>query len=92
MEQEYDADEGDDGALLDQRAPERLDRAVDQVRAVVDRIDGDALRQARRDLGEASLDVADHGERILAEALQGNAGDDLALTVHLGNAAPLVGG
>jgi hypothetical protein len=27
-------------------------------------------RQARRDLGEPILDVADHGQRILAEPLQ----------------------
>ena len=51
-----------------------------------------ALRQARRDLGEAVLDVADHRERVLAEALQRDAGDDLALAVHLGDAAPLVRG
>ena len=44
MQQEHDADERDDQALLDQRALERLDGAVDQVGAVVDRLDLDALR------------------------------------------------
>ena len=39
MQQEHDADERDDEALLDQRALERVDGAVDQVGAVVDRLD-----------------------------------------------------
>ena len=47
MQQEHDADERDDDALLDQRALQRLDRPVDQLGAVVDRHDLDALRQAR---------------------------------------------
>ena len=92
VQQEDDADQRDDEALLDQRALERVDRAIDQVGAVVDRLDGHALRQARRDLGEALLDVLDDGERVLAEALQHDAGDDLALAVQLGDAAPLVRG
>ena len=91
VQQEYDADEGDDHALLHQRALERVDGAVDQVGAVIDRFDRDALGQARRDLGKAILDVADHRERILSEALQHDAGDDLALAVHLGDAAAFVG-
>ena len=36
------------------------------------------------------FDVADHVERIRAVALQGDAADDLAFAVHLGDAAPLV--
>ena len=80
----------DDDAFLDQRALERVDGAVDQVGAVIDRVEGDALRQARRDFGEPLLDVLDDGERILAEALQHDAGDDFALAVQLGDAAALV--
>ena len=44
VQQENDADEGDDDTLLDQRALEGVDRAIDQVRAIIDRLDGDALR------------------------------------------------
>ena len=44
---------GDDQALLDQRALQRVDRAVDQVGAVVDRLDRHAFRQAGRDLVDA---------------------------------------
>ena len=39
MQQEHHADERDDEALLDQRALERIDRAIDQVGAVIDRLD-----------------------------------------------------
>ena len=59
--------------------------------AVVDGLDAHALGQARRDLGEAILHVLDDRQRILAEALQRDAGDDLALAVHFGDAATLVG-
>ena len=48
MQQEDDADQGDDDAFLRQRALESVDRAVDQLGAVVNRIDGDAFRQAWR--------------------------------------------
>ena len=90
MQQEDEADQRDDQAFLDQRPFERVDGAVNQVGAIVDGFDGDALGQARRNLGKAVLDVADHGERVLAEALQHDAGDDLALAVHFRDAAPLV--
>ena len=90
MQEEYDADEGDDDALLDQRASERVDCAVDQVRAVIDGVEGHALGQARRNLGDPLLDVADHGECVFAEPLQHDAGNHLAFTVHLGDAATFV--
>ena len=92
MKQKDHADQGDDRALLDQRALEVIDRPVDQVGAVIDRLDGDALGQARRQLGKPALHVVDHRKRILAEALQHDAGDGLTFTVHLGDAAALVGG
>jgi hypothetical protein len=50
----------------------------------------DALRQARRDLGDLLLDVVDHLQRVLAVARHGDAGDHLALAVEFGDAAPLV--
>ncbi len=90
MQKEHDADDCDDDAFLDQRPLERVDGAIDQVRAVIHRVDGDALRQARRDFGEPILDVLDDGERVLAEALQHDAGDDFALAIQFGDAAALV--
>jgi hypothetical protein len=91
VHQEHHADHGHDQALLEQRALERFDRAVDQVRAVVDGLDRHALGQAGRDLGHLGLEVVDHLQRVLAEARHRDAGDDLALAVQLGQAAPLVG-
>ena len=52
MQQEDDADRGDDQALLEQGVLERVDRAVDQLRAVIDRLDRHALGQARLQLVE----------------------------------------
>jgi hypothetical protein len=60
MEQKHDADERDDDTLLDQRALECFDRAVDELRAVIDRFDAHALRQARRDLDQSLLYVTDY--------------------------------
>ena len=91
MQQEHDADQRDDDALLEQRVLERVDGRVDQVRAVVDRHDLDRLRQAARNLREALLDVLDDVERIDAEALQHDAAGDLAFAVQFGDAAPFVG-
>ena len=59
VQQKDDADQRDDEAFLEQRPLERVDGAVDQIGAVVDRLDAHALGQARRDLGEAVLDVLD---------------------------------
>src|SRR5262249_56947755 len=91
VEEEDDAYERHDGALLDERPLERVDGAVDQVGAVVDRLDRDALGQAWRDLGEAALDAVDDRQGVLAEPLQSDAGNDLALAVEFADAAPLVG-
>jgi hypothetical protein len=90
VHQEHQADQGDDDAFLDQRGLQRGDGALDQLGAVVDRGDTDAGRQARRDLGQLLLDVADHLQRVLAVAGRGDAGDNLALAVEFGDAAPLV--
>ena len=91
MQQKDDADQRDDDALFGQRVLERLDRAVNQIGAVIDRLDCHALRQGRRDLGQLLLDAVDDMQRVLAVALQGDAADHLALAVEFGDAAALVG-
>ncbi len=60
------------------------------LRAVVDRQDLGAGRQASGDLGELRLDPLDDAQGVRAEALQDDAAGDLAVTVHLCEAAPLV--
>ena len=47
MQQEDDAHQRDDEALLEQLAPQVLDRTLDQVAPVVHRRDDDARRQRR---------------------------------------------
>ena len=91
VQQEDDADQGDDDAFLRQRALESVDRAVDQLRAVVNRIDGDAFRQAWRQFGEALFYVLDDREGVLAKALNRDASDHFALAVQFGDTAPLIG-
>ena len=91
VQQEDDADERDDEAFLEQGSLQRVDGAVDQVGAIVDGVDGHALRQARRNLGEAILDVLNYGQGILTETLERDTGDDLPFSIHFGDAATLVG-
>ena len=67
-----------------------LDRAMDEVGAVVDRLQADALRQAGGDLVDLELEVVDDVERVLAVARHRDAGDDFAFAVQLGDAAALV--
>ena len=90
MQEEHDADQRNDDALLDQRVLEGIDGGIDQVRAVVDRHDLDGFRQARGDLLESLLHVLNDVERVDAEALQHDAAGDLALAIQFGDAAPLV--
>ena len=92
MQQEDHAHQGDDQAFLDERSLQRFDGAIDQVGTVIDGLDAHALRQARRHFRQPILHVLDHRQRVLAEALQRDSGDDLPLPVHLGDAAALVGG
>ena len=47
VHQEDDVRQRDERDLLDQRRPQRADRLLDQLRAVVERHDRDARRQAR---------------------------------------------
>ena len=53
MQQEHDADQRDDDALLDQRLLQCRDGAIDEVRAVIDRNDRDAFGQARHQFRNA---------------------------------------
>ena len=90
MQKKEDAHGSNDQAFLDERAGERMNGAPDQLRTVVDRGDLHAFGQGGLKLIELLLDVADGGECVRAVALDGNAAHDLALPVHLGDAAPLV--
>ena len=90
VQQKHDAHQRDDEAFLEQRAAQRLDGAVDQLGAVVDRHHLDALGQRGSDLRQPRLDVGDDVERVGAEALQGDAAGDFAFAVELGDAASFV--
>ena len=54
MQKKQHADGGDDEAFLDERARERMDRAADELRAVIDRRDLHAFGQAGLELRRAS--------------------------------------
>ena len=72
----------------DELALERLDRALDEIAAVVDRAHDDARRQPLLHLRELRLDVVDRRERVLAEPHHDDAADGVAAAVEIGNAAP----
>ena len=91
MQQEHDADERDDDAFFGQCVLQRLDRAVNEIGAVIDRFDRHAFRQRRCDLGQLLLDAVDYMQCVLAVTLQSDAADDFALAVELGDAAALLG-
>ncbi len=92
MQQEHDADERDDRCSLRSVCPSGFrSRASIRPRAVIDRYDLGAFRQAAGDLGKPRLDVLDDRKRIGAEALQHDAARDFAFAIELGDAAPFVG-
>ena len=91
VQQEDDADQRHHQHLLDQLVAQGVDRALDELRAVVGDVDLHALGQAVLELGEPLLDPVDHLEGVLAEAQQHDAGDDLALAVHVDEAATHLG-
>ena len=91
MEQEDNADECHNGALLDQRPLQRCDRASDQLGAVVDRYNLSAFRQRRLDPLDLLFDVLDDRQRVFAKPLNDDAADHFALAIELGNATPFVG-
>ena len=90
MQQEHDADQRDDDALLDQRAAQSLDRAMNKVGTIVDCPEADALRQTGGDLLDLELEVADDVECILPIACHRDPADDLAFAVQLSDAPALV--
>src|SRR5262245_15457904 len=90
MQQKNHTDQCNYEAFFCERALESVDGPVDQIGAVIDRIYGHSLRQTGRYLRKPILDISDHSERVLPKPLQSDAGDNLTLTVHLGNAAPLI--
>ena len=57
--EEDDVRERDEDDLLGERVLERVDGAVDQLAAVVERLDRDARRQAGRDLRDLFLHALD---------------------------------
>src|ERR1051325_4665564 len=69
---------------------QRVDGAVDQVRAVINGYNLDRFGEAAGDIAYLCLDVLDDGEGVLAVALQRDTADHLAFAVELGQAAPLV--
>ena len=91
MPEEQKADQRHDDAFLDERAHQRVDGAADELGAVIDLDDFGVAGQARRNGRKLPFDVFDDVERIGAMALQGDAGDRLALAAQFGDAAPLVG-
>ena len=91
VQQKDDADQRDDDAFFGQRALEGLDRAMNEIGAVIDRFDADVLRQGRSDVGELLLDAVDHAQRVLPVALQRDPAHDFALAVELGDATALFG-
>ena len=90
MEQEHQAHQRDDQALLDQGRAQRLDRTHDEIGAIVDRLHADPLGQAAGQLHDLVLDPCDHRQRVLAVARDDDPGDHIALAVEIGNAAALV--
>ena len=73
VEQEDDADQGDDQGFFEQRDLERVDGLVDQFGAVIHRFNRHPRGQARRDLGDFRLEVVDDLERVLTVARHGDA-------------------
>ena len=87
MEQEQNDDDRDQHGFLGQRVFERVERAVNQLAAVVKGFDADARRQAGRDLRDLGLHVADDLHGIFAGAHDDDAADDF-MSVNVERAAP----
>src|SRR6185437_6189116 len=83
-------DQRHNDALFRERSLERLDRAVNEIGAVINRYDPHVFWKSRRHLGQPGLHVVDHIKRVLTETLQYDAAGDLALAIEFGNAPSLV--
>src|SRR3546814_16660547 len=65
--EEQAADDRDDDELLDQLVREVLDRAIDELRTIIDRHHLDAGRQAFPEVGELVLDRGEIGRASCRE-------------------------
>src|SRR5207248_2029024 len=77
-------------AFFDQLAPQRGDRILDQLAAVIGWHDVHARRQRRFDFFDLLFDAVDNRERVFAVTHHNNAADGLAFAVHLRHAAPKI--
>ncbi len=82
VQQEDEDDQGDDDRLLEQRALQRVDRAVDELGAVVGGPHLHALGQGGLQLVELLLDAIDDARGVLAVAHHHDAAHRLALAVR----------
>ena len=90
MQQENDRDSGHHQTFLQQGALQRLNRGIDQGRAVVDRHDLGAFGQGLLHIGQSGLGIFDHRQCVRADPLQDDAADHLAVAVQFGDAAPFI--
>ncbi|MNX81615.1 hypothetical protein D3C86_1133070 [compost metagenome] len=91
VEEEEQHHQADDDRLLDQRLFEGIDGALDEVRAVIGRMDAHARGQALLQLDQLRLDPVDDRLGVLAVAHHDDAADDLALAVLVEDPAPRLG-
>ena len=82
VHQEDHVRQRDERDLLDQRRPQRADRLLDQVRAVVERHDRDARRQAWCNLRDARFDGIDDNLRVDAGPRDDDAADGFLCPLH----------
>ena len=82
VHQEDDVRQRHERDLLDQRRAQRADRLLDQVRAVVERHDRDARREARRNLRDARFHGVDDVLRVDAGSCDDDAADGFLRPFH----------
>ena len=87
VKQEHDADQAYNQAFFQKFFYEVFYRTLDQVRAVVDRDDFDAIGKRAVNLLQFFLHTLDHVQGIFAVADDDDAAHDLALAVEVGHAA-----
>ena len=85
--QKDDADDRDDNALFEQLSPQRLHRALDQARAIVNDLDLHPLGQSFLQLRELRLYVLDHLMGIRAVANHHDAAHRFTLAVQFRESA-----
>ncbi len=80
--EEKQQEDDDEGGGLAERSHHGADRAVDQAAAVIEHVDGDALRQRRLQLGEPGAHVADELTGVGAAQAEDEPLDRLAAAVR----------